>query len=124
MTEDELAELERLCDASKRREFSSREIAAMRNALPGILAELRDLRAKTMSPAVEKAMDVFHTKWTERRLREARAKALEEAAKAVRDACKPMLTDRSAFIMSGPAGIVSAAVQAIRSLSSPSGTKP
>ncbi len=45
-----------------------------------------------------------------------RAKALEDAEKAVREATMPMLADRDAFILSGPAGIVSAAVNAIRAL--------
>lgn len=43
-------------------------------------------------------------------------KVLDEAIEAVRNGTKPILTDRNAFIMSGPAGIVAAAVQAIREL--------
>ncbi len=45
-----------------------------------------------------------------------RNEALEDAIKAVRDATEPILTDRNAYVLSGPAGIVMAAVGAIRAL--------
>jgi hypothetical protein len=47
-----------------------------------------------------------------------RAAVIEEVVKAIRDACEPILTDRNAYVLTGPAGIVMAAVAAVRALAS------
>lgn len=45
-----------------------------------------------------------------------RNSVLLEAERAVREATRPFLTDRSTYVLNGPAGIVAAAVAAIRAL--------